>query len=237
MNRTFSLIQNARRGDKQSEEILVSENMPLVHSCARKFYRDGMDYDDLVQLGSIGLIKAIRRFDTGRGHMFSTYAVPLIIGEIKRHLRDDGIIKVSRSLKEIKSKSTLAHDELLVSLGREPTLSEIAAHIGVDTEKLLLAIDASVPPESLQKNVSPDGSGDITIGDTIKDSFSFGDELEKIALKSALDTLGAGERKIIILRYFMGKTQAEISQIIGVSQVQISRLEKKILASLKDSLS
>lgn len=237
MNRTFSLITNARNGDKQSEEILVKENMPLVHSCARKLWREGMEYDDLVQLGSIGLIKAIRRFDTELGNMFSTYAVPLIMGEIRRHLRDDGIIKVSRSLKEIKAKSIISHDELLVSLGREPTLSEIAAHIGVDTEKLVMAMDASVAPESLQKNVSPDGSGDITVGDTIKDSFSFGDELEKIALKSALDTLDARERKIIILRYFMGKTQAEISHIIGVSQVQISRLEKKILASLRNNLS
>ncbi len=236
MNRTYSLIKNARSGDKQSEEILVHENMPLVHSCARKLWRDGLEYDDLVQLGSIGLIKAIRRFNLELGHMFSTYAVPLIMGEIRRHLRDDGIIKVSRSLKETKAKAITCHDELLLSLGREPSLGEIAAHLGIDVEKLILAMDACTPPESLQKNVSPDGSGDITVGDTIRDTFSFTDELEKIALKSALDTLDARERKIIILRYFKGKTQGEISQIIGVSQVQISRLEKKILSFLKESL-
>lgn len=236
MNRTFSLITKARNGDKSSEEILINENMPLVHSCVRKLRRDGMEYDDLVQLGSIGLIKAIRRFDTQMGVMFSTYAVPLIMGEIKRFLRDDGIIKVSRSLKEIRYKSICACEELNIQLNREPTISEISSHTGIDAEKLIMAMEACIPCESLQKTISPDLSGDITLADVIKDKHEFSDELEKIALKAALQNLKPRDRKIIIMRYFQGKTQTEISALIGVSQVQISRIEKRVLSLLKESL-
>lgn len=236
MNRTFNLITKAKNGDKSSEEILINENMPLVHSCVRKLKREGIEYDDLVQLGSIGLIKAIRRFDVKMGVMFSTYAVPLIMGEIKRFLRDDGIIKVSRSLKEISYKSFIACEELSIKLGREPSINEISSHTGIDSEKLIMAMEACIPCESLQKSISPDMSGDITLADIIKDKHEFGDELEKIALKSALQNLKPRDRKIIIMRYFQGKTQSEISSIIGVSQVQISRIEKKVLSSLREIL-
>ena len=236
MNRTFNLITKAKNGDKSSEEILINENMPLVHSCVRKLKREGIEYDDLVQLGSIGLIKAIRRFDVKMGVMFSTYAVPLIMGEIKLFLRDDGIIKVSRSLKEISYKSFIACEELSIKLGRDPSINEISNHTGIDSEKLIMAMEACIPCESLQKSISPDMSGDITLADIIKDKHEFGDELEKIALKSALQNLKPRDRKIIIMRYFQGKTQSEISSIIGVSQVQISRIEKKVLSSLREIL-
>lgn len=222
--------------DKIEEERLVEKHLPLVHSCARKLWHEGLDYDDLIQLGSIGLIKAIRRFDKTLGNMFSTYAVPLIMGEIRRFLRDDGTVKVSRSLKEIKVKSVNARGELSALLNREPTVSEIAEYIGVDTEKLVLALDACMPCESLQREVYTDGNSDITLGEIISDNFSFSNEIEKIALKSALDTLNPRDKKIIILRYFKGKTQAEISEIIGVSQVQISRIEKKVIESLRKNL-
>jgi len=236
LNRTFSLITKARQGDKLSEEIIIEENMPLVHSCVRKLMRDELEYDDLLQLGSIGLIKAIRRFDVNFGVRFSTYAVPLIMGEIRRFLRDDGMIKVSRGLKEIKYKALCAHDKLSLSLKREPTLSEIAAYISTDTEKLILAMEACSPCESLQRSISKDGTGEITLADTVADSKEFGDELEKIALETALSSLSPRDRKIIVLRYLKGKTQAEVSKLIGVSQVQISRIEKRVLSSLRQEL-
>jgi len=236
LNKTSILITKARQGDKASEEILIQENMPLVHSCVRKLIHDGLDYDDLLQLGSIGLIKAIRRFDTKYGVVFSTYAVPLIIGEIRRFLRDDGIIKVSRSYKELNKKAHSAHSELCAKLGYEPTVSQIANHIGVSTEKLIVAMEACSPCESLEKPLYSDGVSEFKLADTITDATTPADELEKIALKSALSTLCARDRKIIILRYFHGKTQAEISKLVGVSQVQVSRIEKKILASLRDNL-
>ena len=236
MNRTFELIISAQKGDKLSEETLINENMPLVHRCVRALSREGYEYDDLLQLGAIGLVKAIRRFDTGLGLMFSTYAVPLINGEIKRFIRDDGIIKVSRSLKETKQKITYAQRELAQINNREPSLGEISAHTGIDIEKIVLALDACMPCESLQRPVLNDGTSEIVLADTINDNNGFADELEKIALKSALGNLKPRDRQIIILRYFKGKTQSEISKIIGVSQVQISRIEKKVLLSLKESL-
>lgn len=236
MNRTFELIISAQKGDKLSEETLINENMPLVHRCVRALSREGYEYDDLIQLGAIGLVKAIRRFDTGLGLMFSTYAVPLINGEIKRFIRDDGIIKVSRSLKETKQKITYAQRELAQMNNREPSLREISAHTGIDIEKIVLALDACMPCESLQRPVLNDGTSELVLADTINDNTGFADELEKIALKSALGNLKPRDRQIIILRYFKGKTQSEISKLIGVSQVQISRIEKKVLASLRENL-
>ncbi len=236
MNRTFSLITKAQMGDKHSEETLINENMPLVHRCVRALSREGYEYDDLLQLGCIGLIKAIRRFNVDLGLMFSTYAVPLISGEIKRFIRDDGIIKVSRSLKETKQKVIFAQRELSQKNNREPTISEISEHTGIALEKIVMALDACSTCESLQKPLSNSDASSLILADTIDDSHSFSDELERIALKSALGSLKPRDRQIIILRYFKGKTQSEVSKIIGVSQVQISRIEKKVLASLRENL-
>lgn len=236
MTRTFELILSAQKGDKHSEEILINENMPLVHRCVRALLRDGHDYEDLVQLGSIGLIKAIRRFDVSLNLMFSTYAVPLISGEIKRFLRDDSMIKISRSLKEIKQKINYAQRELAQINNREPSLSEISNYTGIEIEKIVLALEACMPCESLQRPVLNDGTSELVLADTINDDAGFADELEKIALKSALGNLKSRDRQIIILRYFKGKTQSEISKIVGVSQVQISRIEKKVLMYLKENL-
>jgi len=236
LDRTLELIISAQKGDKFSEETLINQNMPLVHRCVKALLREGYEYDDLLQLGAIGLVKAIRRFDTGLGLMFSTYAVPLINGEIKRFIRDDGIIKVSRSLKETKQKITYAQRELAQINNREPSLREISAHTGIDIEKIVLALDACMPCESLQRPVLNDGTSELVLADTINDNKSFAYELEKIALKSALGNLKPRDRQIIILRYFKGKTQSEISKLIGVSQVQISRIEKKVLLSLRETL-
>lgn len=237
MNTTISLVTKARNGDRASEEKLIRENISLVHSCVRKFVYTDLEYDDLLQLGCIGLVKAIRRFDTGFGVAFSTYAVPLIMGEVRRFIRDDGIIKVSRSLKEIKNKAAMASHELSLALNREPTITEIASHIGVDTEKLVMAMEACLPCDSLQRCISSDTEGDITLGDTVKDGTMPGIEFDKLSLKLALESLNDRDKKIIILRYFRGKTQAEVSKLIGVSQVQISRIEKKVLAHLSEKLS
>lgn len=236
MDRTIALITKAQQGDKSSEETLINENMPLVHSCVKKFLRDSLEYDDLLQLGSIGLIKAIRRFDPKFEVMFSTYAVPLIMGEIRRFLRDDGIIKVSRSLKEINKKVCLAQGELMIKLGCEPTISQVAEYTQLDKEKIIMAMEACAPCESLHKKIYPESNSEIELADTITDSRTLCDEIEKIALKSALSNLDSRERKIIVLRYFKGKTQMEISKLVGVSQVQISRIEKRVLSSLKENL-
>lgn len=237
MTDIYSLINLARSGDKTAEKKLIDDNLLLVHSCARKLMRPGYEYEDLVQVGSIGLLKALRRFDTSLGLKLSTYAVPLIMGEIKRYIRDNSTVKVSRSLRELWIKAVRVRQILSTELGREPSIGEIAQRIGTDTEKLTLAMEACMPCESLQQKIGGDTKGDnIYIADTVKSSSTPDDELEKIALKNAISTLGERERKIIILRYFRGKTQTEVSQIIGVSQVQISRIEKKVLSALKKSL-
>lgn len=236
MTDTYNLINLARQGDKLAEKKLIDDNLPLVHSCARKLMRPGYEYEDLVQVGSIGLVKAIRRFDTGLGLRLSTYAVPLIMGEIKRYIRDDSPLKVSRSLRELWIKASKVRQVLTAELFREPTIGEIANRLGTDTEKLTLAMEAAMPCESLQQKIGGDDKGEIYIADTVKAPVSTEDEIEKIALKNAIATLGEREKKIIILRYFRGKTQTEVSHIIGVSQVQISRIEKKVLSSLRQSL-
>lgn len=233
MNKNYSLITKAQNGDKLSEEILIKENLPLVHSCVRRLMRENYEYEDLLQLGTIGLIKAVRRFDAGYKTAFSTYAVPLIMGEIRRFQRDDGIIKLSRSYKDIVHKAMLASEELSYEFGREPTISEIAVHLGIDNEKLILAMEACRGCDSLDRPIADSESNAVCLGDVVSSGDRGEDELEKLALKEALSKLDARERTIIMMRYFRGKTQSEVSDAIGVSQVQISRIEKKLLAKLK----
>lgn len=236
MNETYNLIILAHTGDKEAEKRLVNENMPLVHSCVKKLIKPGYEYDDLLQVGSIGLVNAIRRFDTSLGLKLSTYAVVLIMGEIKRFMRDNTTLKVSRNLRELWIKAVKAREILFSEKKSEPSVSEIAKRLGTDVQKLNLAMEACMPCESIWQKISGEGDDERTILDTVKDKFSMDSELEKIALKKALAELGQRERKIMILRYFRGKTQTEVSQIIGVSQVQISRIEKKVLSMLKETL-
>lgn len=236
MTDTYNLILRIQSGDKNAEKELVEQNLPLVHSCVRKFMRADYEYDDLLQVGSIGLVKALRRFNVTTGNKISTYAVPIIMGELKRYVRDDSQIKISRSLKEVWMKALNARSILTVTLNREPALSEIANNIGVDCETLNLAMEACLPCESLQQKVGGDDKGEILLSDTVSSSYDTDKELEKIALKTAIASLSERERKIIILRYFKGKTQTEISEVIGVSQVQISRIEKNVLNTLKKFL-
>ncbi len=229
-----ALIKMALNGDKTAENILVDRNLPLVHSCVKKLIRQGFEYDDLVQVGSIGLVKALRKFDTSLNLKLSTYAVPLIMGEIKRYMRDYNIMKVSRTHKELWLKAVRVREILTKKFSREPGIGEIAKEMGIDVEKLIIAMEACRPCESLQSHVGNDEKNNLSLADTISSDSSPEKDTEIIALKGAVNSLGKREREIIILRYFMGKTQCEVSKIIGVSQVQISRIEKKILANLRD---
>jgi RNA polymerase sporulation-specific sigma factor len=227
----YSLFERATNGDSAAQTKIVEENLGLVHATARRYTGRGIDYDDLFQAGCMGLVKAVTGFDTGRGLAFSTYAVPVIMGEMRRLFRDDGPIKISRSLKELSLKVSRARERLTFKLGREPTLKELADALELDTAETAQALEASLAPLSL----TLDDDGDDVQADI---PVASSEELliDKIALKDALNGLQAEDRKLILLRYFMGKTQSETSEILEMTQVQVSRREKKILASLKSRL-
>lgn len=232
----ISLIIKAKTGDKQAQSVLVEKNVGLVWSIVKRFQNRGYEVDDLFQIGSIGLIKAINKFDVSYDVKFSTYAVPMIIGEIKRFIRDDGIIKVSRSLKEISSKARITKEIMTKELGREPTINEIAQHMNISSEELVMAIEAGCTPESLYSTIGEGDNSPILLIDRIDaadNNSSEVDLIDKIAIRQILDTLDTRERQIIILRYFKEKTQVQIAKLLGISQVQVSRIEKKILRDIK----
>jgi len=234
----LSLIIKAKAGDRQAQATLVEKNVGLVWSIVKRFQNRGYEIDDLYQIGSIGLIKAINKFDASYDVKFSTYAVPMIIGEIKRFIRDDGIIKVSRSLKEIASKARITKEIISKELGREPSVNEIAERMNVSTEELVLALEAGCSPESLYNTVGEGDNSPILLIDRINadNNSSEVDLIDKIAIRQILDSLDARERQIIILRYFKEKTQVQIAKLLGISQVQVSRIEKKILKDIKQKM-
>ncbi len=235
----ISLIIDAKAGDKQAQSVLVERNVGLVWSIVKRFQNRGYEVDDLFQIGSIGLIKAINKFDTSYNVKFSTYAVPMIIGEIKRFIRDDGIIKVSRSLKEISSKARITKEIMSKELGREPTINEIAQRMNILPEELVMAIEAGCTPESLYSTIGDGDNSPILLIDRIDAADNNNcevDLIDKIAIRQILDTLDARERQIIILRYFKEKTQVQIAKLLGISQVQVSRIEKKILRDIKSKM-
>ncbi|HEX2926055.1 MAG TPA: RNA polymerase sporulation sigma factor SigF [Ruminiclostridium sp.] len=232
----LTLIIKAKAGDKQAQSVLVEKNVGLVWSIVKRFQNRGYEVDDLFQIGSIGLIKAINKFDTSYDVKFSTYAVPMIIGEIKRFIRDDGIIKVSRSLKEISSKARITKEIMSKELGREPSINEIAERMKITPEELVMAIEAGCTPESLYSTIGDGDNSPILLIDRIDAADNDNcevDLIDKIAIRQILDTLDARERQIIILRYFKEKTQVQIAKLLGISQVQVSRIEKKILRDIK----
>ncbi|TCT14286.1 RNA polymerase sigma (RpoX/SigF) subunit [Natranaerovirga pectinivora] len=238
MDRTLGLIKQAREGDQFARETLVEENIGLIWSIVKRFTNRGYELDDLFQIGSIGLIKAIDKFDLSYDVKFSTYAVPMILGEIKRFLRDDGIIKVSRSLKEIANKVRITKDTLSKKLGREPTIDEISVAIEVSTEDIVMALESNAEVESLYKTIHQGDGNPIYLIDKLDQSVDDSDlMLDKIALREVIKDLKPKEKEIIILRYFKDKTQTEIANEIGISQVQVSRLEKKILTQIRAKLS
>jgi len=233
MSRTEELIALAQQGDKAAGETLITENSALVWSVARRFLGRGVEADDLYQLGCLGFIKAVDGFDTEFGTQFSTYAVPKIAGEIRRFLRDDGAVKVSRSIKEQAATVKAARANLTVHLGREPTLQEIALQTGLTPEEIALAENATASTESIYREVGEDG---FSLEDILTDTESEERIVERIALRQAIALLPERERLAIQLRYFHGLTQDRASKIMQVSQVQVSRIEKKALQHLRELL-
>lgn len=225
------LLELARRGSKDAEEKLISDNKPLVMSIAKRFLGRGLDIDDVFQLGCVGMLKAIRNFDASYNVAFSTYAVPLITGEIKRYFRDNSYIKVSRSMRELAIKAFAVRDKFLINEGREATISEIARELNSDVESVLTAMESQSPPEYLY---SKKGDTDMYLIDTVTYDLDTGESrVDSLCLDMAIDNLSDDEKLIVEHRYFLGKTQSEVAKVLGVSQVQISRNEKKILSKLR----
>lgn len=237
MDDILALIGRAHKGDKEARDILVEKNMGLVHSIVKRFQNRGVEQEDLFQIGSIGLLKAIDKFDTSYNVKFSTYAVPMITGEIKRFLRDDGMVKVSRSLKEAAARAYTVREELLMKTGREPSLEEIAQELSVTMEELVMAMESGAQVESLQKTIYQSDGGDILLEERLPQEKNEQEAvLDRMLLEQMLGGLNAQERELIYLRFFQEKTQTDIAAKMGMSQVQVSRLEKKILSRLRENL-
>ena len=237
MDETMKLINMAHEGDKAARDQLVMDNVGLIWSIVRRFSGRGYEMEDLFQIGSIGLLKAIDKFDTSYDVKFSTYAVPMITGEIKRFLRDDGMMKVSRSLKEICCRAYTAREELMMENGKEPEMDEIAERIAVTREELVLAMESGAQIESLQKTIYQGDGTDISLEDKIEEQRNDQEHLlNRMMLEQMLGTLDPEERKLIYMRFFQEKTQTQIAGELGISQVQVSRLEKKILLRMREQL-
>ena len=229
---TLSLLEAARQGDNDACARMIEENSGLIWSIVRRYYGRGADPEDLYQLGCMGFLKAVRGFDPAFGCQFSTYAVPKIAGEIRRFLRDDGAVKVSRGLKERAGSIRAARDRLQAVLGREPTLSELAEETGLEPEEIAAAEEANLPVASLQMET---GDG-FTLESVLGTEGMEEGIVEREALRAAVSSLPDRERQVIVLRYFRGLTQDKTARIMGVSQVQISRVEKKAMAYLRRRL-
>ena len=237
MDHTIALIQKSHNGDEQARVQLVEENVGLVWCVVRRFYGRGVEPDDLFQIGSIGLLKAIDKFDTSFDVKFSTYAVPMISGEIKRFLRDDGMIKVSRSLKELSYKAYMMKEKMQEQLQRDPTLEELASAMEVDKEELVMALESANEVESLYKPVYQKDGNEVALLDKLEEREAQEDKiLNRLLLKQLLESLEKDARQLIYLRYFANKTQTEVGRVLGISQVQVSRMEKKILKKLRGKM-
>ena len=234
MGNIAELIFAAQHGNEAALEQIVEENTGLIWSVARRFYGRGVDLEDLYQLGCVGFIKAINGFDMEYGTQFSTYAVPKISGEIRRFLRDDGSIKVSRGIKEKAARIRIARNTLEQRLGREPSISELSAETGYEIEEIAVAETATGQTESLNRETGDDG---FTLEHVLGDYTQEERMLERVALKEAISGLEEREKRVISLRFFHGMTQDKAAKVMGVSQVQVSRIERKALASMREFLS
>lgn len=231
------LLKRVAEGDKQAREELINGNLKLVLSVIRRFTGRGENPDDLFQVGCIGLIKAIDNFDLSHGVKFSTYAVPMIIGELRRYLRDNTPIRVSRSVRDLAYKALSVKDELAATLSREPRIEEIAAKIGVPKEDVALALDAIADPVSLYEPVYSENGDSVYVMDKVCDTANTDESwLENIAISQAIGKLSPREKRIIMLRFFEGRTQMEVAKEISISQAQVSRLEKGALERIKKDL-
>ncbi len=232
---TLELIKLAQSGDESAKERLVKENSPLIKSVIRWFRDKGIEYDDLYQLGCMGFLKAINNFDTSYNVKFSTYVVPMVVGEIKRFMRDDGAVKVSRAIKGLNLKINKFADSFLMQNGRKATIADIAEHFKISEHDVVMAMDSAKMPVSLYTPFDDDEEEGLTIIDRF-DSQQNDEFVDKFALKDIIDKLEDRDKKIILMRYFYDKTQSEIAERLGVSQVQVSRLENKILENLRKKL-
>lgn len=236
-DQNVELLSVAKQGNAEAMNKLIEMNLPLVSSISKKFLNRGYDYEDIFQIGSMGLVKAINNFDLEYNVKFSTYAVPMIIGEIKRFLRDDGMIKVSRNVKSLAKKIHYYKEDLTKKLNRAPTIDELSEYSGVDKEELLIAIESSNSLQYLYDTIHQDDGAPVLLIDKLSQK---GEEdnnvIERIALKEALRDLDKKARQIIMLRYFKDKTQVQVAKMLGISQVQVSRIEKKVLMEMKKKL-
>ncbi len=237
MDRTEELIRRSQEGDKAARETLIEENLGLIHHVVKRFLGRGVEAEDLFQIGAVGLVKAVDRFDLSFGVRFSTYAVPMIAGEIKRFLRDDSMIKVSRSLKELAVKAARLREQLLMERGEEPGVDELARRLKVEPEELVQAMDSSIEVESLQKVICQGSSEGVSLMERVEQGHDEQEELlRRMLLEELLSSLEPRERRLIVLRFFYDRTQTQVAMELGMSQVQVSRLEKKILSALKEKM-
>ena len=232
----IELLKKSRQGDKQAREELISGNLRLVLSVVQKFSNRGENPDDLFQVGCIGLMKAIDNFNPELDVRFSTYGVPMIVGEIRRFLRDNNAIRVSRSMRDMAYRAMQAKENFIHEFGREPTIEEIAKKLDCKKEEVVLALESVVDPVSLYEPVYSDGGDTIFVMDQVGDSNDDRDWLEEISLRDAIRSLGEREKKILTLRFLAGRTQTEVAQEIGISQAQVSRLEISALERIKGQM-
>lgn len=231
---TKRLVNLAQNGDMEAKEIIISENTPLIKSIIKRYKNRGVEYDDLFQLASIGFLKAIKNFDASYNVKFSTYAVPMIIGEIKRHMRDDGYIKVSRALKILAGKINRFIDAYIKKNNNPPTVKEIAKEFDLEESEVVFAMDSNKMPVSLYEKTDNQNDKSLNLLDKLSLKSTSDDIVDKITLKEIINNLSERERKIVILRYFKDLTQSEVAKELCVSQVQVSRLETKIIEKIKE---
>ena len=232
------LLRRAAEGDRRAREQLIEGNLRLVLSVIQRFEKRGETADDLFQVGCIGLIKAIENFDPTKQVKFSTYGVPMIAGELRRYLRDNAALRVSRSLRDVADRVLQTKEAMTATMGREPTLEEIAKELSLQVEEVSEALDAVCAPVSLYDPVYTDGGDPLTVMDQVRDTKNTETGwMERIALRSAFRELGRRERQILNLRFVGGKTQMEVAKLVGISQAQVSRLEKSALSSMRKSIS
>ena len=237
-NETMELLNKVKKGDNSARDQLVAGNLKLVLAVLQKFTGRGEPSDDLFQIGCIGLIKAIDNFDSNHGVRFSTYAVPMIIGELRRFMRDNSAVRVSRSMRDNAYRALTAKEEFVAKNQREPTPDEIAKMLGLKREDVVFALDAIADPVSLYDPIYQDGGDTICVMDQIRDNTSTDDNwIEQISIKQAVTDLDEREKRILALRFYDGKTQTEVAKEIGISQAQVSRLEKGVLDKVKKRLS
>ncbi len=238
MTETTVLIRRAQSGEREAREVLIEQNLGLVHHIVKRFSGRGYETEDLFQIGVIGLMKAVDKFNMAFDVKFSTYAVPLITGEIKRFIRDDGMIKVSRTLKENGIRAKCAREKLSKELGKEPSIEEVANEAALSVEEVVLSMEANVPVESIYRSVYQNDGSEICMVDQLADESKNEQEklLNHMVVSQLLQGLADKEQQLIIMRYYQEKTQTEVAKILGISQVQVSRMEKKILLGMREKI-